>query len=92
MISTEERTDITELDRLLKEMDIPITFGLSVKKRNQTARGVADGVPWPYIAAYVGWQPGTLSEYYQQEAHPVATLNPYSDLSHLYQFMFVGGR
>jgi len=63
-----------------------------VEAARQARQGVADGVPWPYIAAYVGWQPGTLSEYYQQEAHPVATLNPYSDLSHLYQFMFVGGR
>jgi hypothetical protein len=88
---TQERADTTELDRLLRQMDVPVTFGLSVQKRNQAAKGAADGVPWPHVAAYVGWSPDALLREYQREARAVAALNPHSDLSFLSQFLFGAG-
>ncbi len=49
---------------LLNILDVPFTFGLRETTRTRVTELLADGVPWPTIAAEVGWEPETLRQYY----------------------------
>lgn len=74
------------------DLDVPFTFGLSVAKRNKVALlRSATRLDWPAIGREVGWEGETLRRYYEREAAPVATLNPYSDANFLAQFIAAAG-
>jgi hypothetical protein len=45
--------------------DVPVTLGLSAKKRARVAALLAEGRTWPEIGRDVGWEPNTLREFYE---------------------------
>jgi DNA-binding NarL/FixJ family response regulator len=47
--------------------NVPVTFGLSQKKRDLVAQLLSEGKPWDEIARTVGWEPNTLREYYERK-------------------------
>jgi hypothetical protein len=47
---------------------VSFTFGLQPKDRATVTRMLGEGCDWPEIGRIVGWEPGTLREFYEDGA------------------------